>query len=542
LLSPTQIHALVFGDTLTVVGTRLDAVTTAEIVQVSNGAVTAATILSASATSLVVRPNVALGDTTDIASQFTVRVIAPAGTATSSAFDARRPRVSAGLDEQTGVVFLGDFFNPARIVDAVLDAGGGNVVQLTVRGATENFVDASFDSAVVEGLSYQLSITYRDANNNNVNVAVPGTGGFAFRRNAAPGADVFGVSNFKVSGCIARDHIAQTGDDRGPIQLTDQFVFYHGDPGPSSMARFNIGDLLGGTNVANIDHTGMLSDFKANTIITLFNTGLNRGPTDGEANFVVDALRTLDNNANPTGATVALSTPVTVTFRAGLFSGFGKVGIVRESDRAWFVIDTTSGLVTQVATTGTFPPAQVCENAGVLFRGILEERTPGNFSFVWINQGGSNQMVRFAPATKRVSVAAQFSSLSDMCSFAVAIQLDRWYWHHEGGSQFSAFNENIGFCDAEICGDGNCQPGLESNVNCGSDCAPSCGNGVCEPGSENSGNCGADCAASCGDGVCNEAAAGCPTDCLGVVSGIAATCGDGYCVENERPGCPVDCP
>ena len=43
---------------------------------------------------------------------------------------------------------------------------------------------------------------------------------------------------------------------------------------------------------------------------------------------------------------------------------------------------------------------------------------------------------------------ATFTSLSDMCSFTVSPSTNRWYWHHEGNSQFGGSDESIGYCTA----------------------------------------------------------------------------------------------
>ena len=47
-----------------------------------------------------------------------------------------------------------------------------------------------------------------------------------------------------------------------------------------------------------------------------------------------------------------------------------------------------------------------------------------------------------------VTTLATFSSLSDMCSFTVSPSNNRWYWHHEGGSQFGGSDESIGYRNA----------------------------------------------------------------------------------------------
>ena len=46
------------------------------------------------------------------------------------------------------------------------------------------------------------------------------------------------------------------------------------------------------------------------------------------------------------------------------------------------------------------------------------------------------------------STVGTFVNLSDVCSFTASPQRSRWYWHHEGGSQFRSGDESLGFCDA----------------------------------------------------------------------------------------------
>src|SRR4029078_13352370 len=60
------------------------------------------------------------------------------------------------------------------------------------------------------------------------------------------------------------------------------------------------------------------------------------------------------------------------------------------------------------------------------------------------------------------------SSLSDMCSFTVAPSLSRWYFHHEGTSQFRSGDETIGFANATtatsfVDGDGDGVPDFVDN-------------------------------------------------------------------------------
>ncbi len=179
---PGQIHAAAVGDTLTVVGTRLEPVTVATIVQIATGASTPATIVEQSPTLLVIRPSAAIGDSADEGSLYCVHLVAPAGTADSPTFEALRPRVLSALDRGTSIGFVGQFFNPTRIVEAALDGGAGNTVELSVLSASEAFVDVRFDSPVLPDVSYDLVLTLVDDDGADVVIKAPAAAGFALNR------------------------------------------------------------------------------------------------------------------------------------------------------------------------------------------------------------------------------------------------------------------------------------------------------------------------------------------------------------------------
>ena len=59
-------------------------------------------------------------------------------------------------------------------------------------------------------------------------------------------------------------------------------------------------------------------------------------------------------------------------------------------------------------------------------------------------------VVRQNLVTGEVRELARFTNLSDMCSFAVLPSRNRWYFHHEGVSQFRSGDETVGYCDASF--------------------------------------------------------------------------------------------
>ena len=92
-------------------------------------------------------------------------------------------------------------------------------------------------------------------------------------------------------------------------------------------------------------------------------------------------------------------------------------------------------------------------------------------------------------------------------------------------------------CSDEVCGNGTCGPGEDSD-NCPGDCPlPTCG----EAGFNCSGQCGVcgACSPCCGDGTCNgaETNASCSQDCP-----AGPVCGNGTCEAGELcSSCSQDC-
>ena len=57
---------------------------------------------------------------------------------------------------------------------------------------------------------------------------------------------------------------------------------------------------------------------------------------------------------------------------------------------------------------------------------------------------------RYRISDAMITPVASLMSLSDTCTFGVARARNRWYFHHEGTSQFAAGAENLVSCPAQF--------------------------------------------------------------------------------------------
>jgi hypothetical protein len=98
-----------------------------------------------------------------------------------------------------------------------------------------------------------------------------------------------------------------------------------------------------------------------------------------------------------------------------------------------------------------------------------------------------------------------------------------------------------------LCGDGLCEPGVETSASCPQDCQ--CGDGQCQPSQgENILTCGQDCPNACGDRICARPFEGCECDPADTTCATCAidcclsVCGDSQCTQGETPDtCEQDC-
>jgi hypothetical protein len=256
----------------------------------------------------------------------------------------------------------------------------------------------------------------------------------------ALGGTVYQVAALQTAGCSLLEHNGVTGDDRGGIAISSTQLFYSGD---NATGRFSPADLTGGTGVGG-GHDALFSDLASEQVYAF---GTAAGPfrgTFGGTTVTIDRFFALNGATGATGAATMLSSTFTITDTPGIssqgyFSGMGRV-VVLTGGRALDIALPSGAVVDRGAFT--FPAHTTCENSavwgvaeffgGALYVDFVQNTT--TIARVPVAGGGT------------AGVVGTFTSLSDMCSFTVSPNRNRWYWHHEGGSQFGGSDESIGFC------------------------------------------------------------------------------------------------
>ncbi len=251
------------------------------------------------------------------------------------------------------------------------------------------------------------------------------------------GGDDFRIISLDTTGALSIEHNFVTGDDRGGIAVSDTHVFYTGD---SATGRFGLEDLSEAVSTGG-RYDALCSDLRSSVVYHFANGGGFVGQ-GGSA----DSLIQLDGATGaPTGMTIPLSQSINLTQNSGIFSGYGHVLVwVHQGGILGRVYDiqVPSGLVTDLGQA-TIPARQFSESWA--FWGVAEN-VSGVFNLVYVRD--YQAIVRTRVSDGFTEEVARFANLSDMASFTVKPDRNRWYFKHEGQSQFRNGDETIGFADA----------------------------------------------------------------------------------------------
>ena len=295
----------------------------------------------------------------------------------------------------------------------------------------------------------------------------------------------FRVSTMLATGCATVDHSTASGDDRGPLAALAGYLLVGGDTGTVSI---NTASMAVTTLPTRLDW--ITSNLRTGQLVVFAAGGLPL-PVDSTASatqiLVVDPASAL-----PVGTPITLSRSVPLTPGAGLFAGWDRA-LVWDTGTLWD-INLTNGVVRSLGTW-SMPTFQPCELGGLW--GIAE--TDGaETSLLYVSNPSTISRVRVS--TRAVSTAATFSNLGDMCGISALPSAGRWFFHHEGGSQFRSTGDEVaGWCSGTFSTTGVTCTAPE--VDCGGACVN------VQTSAANCGACGAVCAAgqACIAGACGSA-------------------------------------
>ncbi len=142
------------------------------------------------------------------------------------------------------------------------------------------------------------------------------------------------------------DHDIYSGDDRGGIAITDNYVYIVGD---DNTARLDL-ELQNPVSLPLRD--GIFSDLSSRKLYTLYNTNLEITPEqDNQSEFTINALRGMDENLNLTNEIINLTQEITIGFNdnALILAGFDQL-VVGDAygNNPFYSINISSGIVSEL--------------------------------------------------------------------------------------------------------------------------------------------------------------------------------------------------
>ena len=243
------------------------------------------------------------------------------------------------------------------------------------------------------------------------------------------------------------DHSAASGDDRSGIAVTQNYLYVVGD---NNTVRFDLPALNNQTSFLKRD--GIFSDLATGTLWTLWDGTADPVGTT-LAGYNVTSIRELNTDLSLGATIINLSTPFTVGDEGGIYVGKGFV-IIQDGDTDnFYLIEIPSGAVTNLGVVAT-PSRSAGENWATW--GIAEYDAC-SYNVLYVYETNDN-IIRLDLSTGTETIAANFTDIGNMTSITVSPWDNKWYFHHEYASQWTAgADENAGCCDATITETtGNC--------------------------------------------------------------------------------------
>lgn len=243
------------------------------------------------------------------------------------------------------------------------------------------------------------------------------------------------INSFDTTNYQIVDHDLITGDDRGGIAVTANYVYIVGD---EATARFDL-DLQNGIDLPKRD--GIFTDLAQLKIYTLYNTEIPHTPNSDILNgFTMNSLRALNEDLSYSSEIIMLSQTITVGAenQGIMLAGYNEL-IVGSAygNYDFYHISILNGLVTPMGqhNLNVFGSENWADWGMSGFDG-----TDRHAYF----RDGNDSIVDYNFTTDTSITILTISDFSDMSSFIAHPVNNRFYGHYEGGTTtFGGIDESL---------------------------------------------------------------------------------------------------
>ncbi len=244
----------------------------------------------------------------------------------------------------------------------------------------------------------------------------------------------FRISNLSTNHASTVEHYNVTGSSRGGLAISQSRVFY---TGYNATGRFRASDLGEGTNTP-ARYEAIASNLRTETAYVL----ANRNTPIPSGGGTVTALLELDPATGElTGNRIDLSSPITIGYGSGIFSGYDQIVLHGYNDYHVYLIDLPSGYVVDLGYMYFYN----YNYNGWAYWGIAEQ-FDGQLHLVYVPDSVSIRRIRVPDGTNEI--VATFSNLGSMSAMSLSLSRERWYFEVAGSSQFGTGSATLGYADA----------------------------------------------------------------------------------------------
>ncbi|MCW3082766.1 MAG: hypothetical protein JWP12_132 [Bacteroidetes bacterium] len=310
-----------------------------------------------------------------------------------------------------------------------LCTGTGTTLNVTGNGHMVWYADAGLTTALDSGATYTTPALSTTTTFYAATTLIDNY----FQMNTLSGAD-----------SIVIDHDSITGDDRGGIAVTNNYLYMVGD---DYTGRFDL-SLGSATRFPRMD--GLVSDLNNGKLYTLYNPTVGIPDANNIDRMVITQLHTLNADLTLGTDSIILSDSIafgwdsTYDFQSGVFAGNGFIIIYSAPVHSWYVIDMRDGVVTNLGTLADpgFYGSETWASWGVAeFNGT-------SYSVLYQDYNNYGSISRRVLPDNAITVVYAFTDLSDMSSFTYAPWNNRLYMHYEGSAYFGGDSETLVALDA----------------------------------------------------------------------------------------------
>lgn len=253
----------------------------------------------------------------------------------------------------------------------------------------------------------------------------------------------FAVNNVDETIIQIIDHEQESGDDRGLLAITPDYVYVVGD---NNTARFNASDLSNPVSLPIRD--GIISDYKTGKLYTLWsndhaNFDYDLFPYNG-APMTLHGIKEMNEDLEIIGDLLPFSQPIPHYYYNGagaLLTGHGEFGIFSSESAKLYIVDFTSLEV----QTMNFPNSDlnIYYNENWISSGAIEN-VAGEYSMI-VNHQGS--LVKFNVTTGAPSDTLSQLMDVDFSNFVFSPWHNRIYVHNEN---YQVNSEALFFMEATV--------------------------------------------------------------------------------------------